>query len=257
MGGRLGQMENGDMGTALLEPVSLSWKSPDTHSNEKGAGTWRSSSVDAFKTLSSREHSQEDGLSWRKLAGGGCFAVVILLTAAGVYHLADHPAERVSTPCEELHCSLHGGCKNNGDGSFRSCDCDTGWDGLSCERATGCDKTLLAAPCAQMGAHGLCTADGAQFSCSCKLGWQGEVCDQPTGCDNNPCGEHGTCAANGGSHNCTCTVGWDGDDCKRATGCDTNPDCGHGTCHPDGGEHSCAAAYRTSSGWALQTATAA
>ena len=40
---------------------------------------------------------------------------------------------RKALSCEQVHCNLHGECKKNDDGSFRTCGCDSGWAGDACQ----------------------------------------------------------------------------------------------------------------------------
>ena len=44
---------------------------------------------------------------------------------------------RKALSCEQVHCNLHGECKKNDDGSFRTCFCDSGWAGDTCQVAPG------------------------------------------------------------------------------------------------------------------------
>jgi hypothetical protein len=67
---------------------------------------------------------------WQRLAAGGCFGVVILAAAAGIYF---HATEHARAPsCEDVHCNHHGSCKKSDDGSFLICECQPDWTGDGC-----------------------------------------------------------------------------------------------------------------------------
>lgn len=141
-----------------------------------------------------------------KAVAGGCWCSLGFAGERCDVCGGEYSGERCQRdPCFERACG-HGSCRVSG--ITHTCECESGWDGFSCERATGCDGT----PC---GSHGSCSPQGGKHTCECASGWSGEQdCAHATGCDASPDCGHGNCTAQGGEHTCSCETGWYGPTCE-------------------------------------------
>jgi hypothetical protein len=87
----------------------------------------------------------------KKLVAGAALAVVLLVVVVVAVVLlvtgggedggktpTATPTPPAGPPCEALHCNLHGACRLNSDGSFRTCACDAGFGGTYCQINTDC-----------------------------------------------------------------------------------------------------------------------
>jgi hypothetical protein len=114
----------------------------------------------------------------KKLVAGAALAVVLLVVVVVAVVLlvtgdkedgptnSTTPTPPAGPPCEALHCNLHGACRLNSDGSFRTCACDAGYSGPACQWQDG-DRSCPA---------GAAAAPGARY-CSDLVGW----CQGPGG----------------------------------------------------------------------------
>eukprot|EP01047_Picozoa_sp_COSAG01_P012108 COSAG01_NODE_539_length_15749_cov_21.448307_2_plen_241_part_00 len=95
----------------------------------------------------------------RRLVAGAALAVVFLVAGIvgavlivtgggedGEKTPTATPTPPAGPPCEALHCNLHGACRLNSDGSFRTCACDAGFGGTHCEINTDCPAGGTRAP---------------------------------------------------------------------------------------------------------------
>ena len=105
------------METALLDPAVPRGESE----------MWRTSAGGAAESLSL------GGSMRRNKLAGGCFALVVLLTAAsiGIHRLVDSAAGGGHTGCDAKPDCGHGTCTT--DGSKHTCNCQPGWSGDDCK----------------------------------------------------------------------------------------------------------------------------
>jgi hypothetical protein len=147
----------------------------------------------------------------KKLVAGAALAVVLLVVVVVAVVLlvtggkedgptnSTTPTPPAGPPCEALHCNLHGACRLNSDGSFRTCACDAGYSGPACQRsvcpggATAGGKYCsdLVGGCVGLGGSGGVNA-------KCKYGGVSRPACQAF-CDAAPaCVGYAYCAACGG-----------------------------------------------------------
>ena len=166
--------------------------------------------------------------------------------------LGNDCGQRYHSACERLnHCSGHGLCATNtdgsppngppargglaakerGDGQIR-CECSDGWTGVDC-------STRLKKRCSHLNScsgNGQCVLsdtdpgsgpDSVRYACTCEGEWTGPMCSQPLpkpcrgGCGGRSRGE----CVNG---ECLCRNGFTGHHCGTST-C-PNQCSGHGAC---------------------------
>jgi hypothetical protein len=60
---------------------------------------------------------------------------VVLIVIGGGEDGGAIPTPPAGPPCEALHCNLHGACRLNSGGSFRTCVCTGGYSGPACQRS--------------------------------------------------------------------------------------------------------------------------
>ena len=114
--------------------------------------------------------------------------------------------------CHFNPCSNGGTCSVGNNGQTRSCRCDSGYTGSSCELMTSsmCPEDY----CSN---DGTCTVVGTDFMCSCTDSYTGSRCSN----DFNECAggrnwcNNGTCRNSVGTFQCICNVGYEGDRCDQ------------------------------------------
>jgi hypothetical protein len=131
--------------------------------------------------------------------------------------------------CDKLYCAAgcggaaQGMCTLTGTDVLPHCECNSAWQGESCQQPRCVPPCTVNGTCAAAG--------GGQSVCNCAPGWQGATCATPLAAGTCPdCGGRGSCSA-ATNFSCNCTEGYSGSSCGIAT-C-PGPSCnGNGVCRP-------------------------
>jgi beta-lactamase superfamily II metal-dependent hydrolase len=152
------------------------------------------------------------------------------------FHRTDDQSCVANEVCQPDSCNNHGDCDDS-SGEI-SCDCQTEYAGLNCERCAagyhedGSSNCLPDEYCGPntCNGHGECDDSDNKITCSCEPEYKGDHCDEcQTGYQDNDgdgsckpscltadlgCGDHGQCVDTSGTAVCLCEPAYQGPTCQ-------------------------------------------
>lgn len=157
-------------------------------------------------------------------------------------HCADVPQDtmeelcnKTSDPCSSNPCLQNATCLSSPGNLSFTCECPTGYNGSTCERAVSvCDTN----PCEH---GGTCQNGLAGPICLCSAGYTGTLCETDFDeCISEPCHNGAVCRDGVDEYSCYCVPGYQGKHCDlEVNECVSDPCLNGATCLNQIGKYDC------------------